>query len=159
MLFMIISCSTLKKSVDNQNDIKNILENIINQNQVYYKTIIKDLGKPIDYYIEPHLLEFHLCGSELNNDLITITNNEIDSLKIEFSNQKVTIINKLDLNIKTNLTKKQKLNTSFISMPVLFRNNNLAIYYSYSRNGGGFNLLKKINGEWKNICANSVWIE
>jgi hypothetical protein len=54
---------------------------------------------------------------------------------------------------------KKNNDIQFISYPVFFRNNTMAIYYSYSSFGGGFNLLQKKNSNWHKICSNSIWIE
>ncbi len=149
--FITISCSSKRLLIDeNQIDVLNEVLKSSKYN-TYYKTIIKDLNKPIEDYITNDM-EFQFCEND------TIEPKEISFLK----NQKLEIVNlyRLPLSIKEKITKKKKgFETSFISMPILFRNNTMAIYYSTQRYGGSFMLLKKENSTWKIICSSLVWIE
>ena len=86
---------------------------------------------------------------------------EVDAyLKREFKMQKVINLHNLPLIYKQNLTKEKiRFETSFISTPILFRNNTMAIYYNTQTYGGSLTLLQKRNSKWEIICSSSVWIE
>ena len=151
-----LSCSSSKKTIS-KNQV-NVLNTILHSSEysIYYKTIINNgtsFKKPIEEYITDNL-EFQFCESDI------INKSEIVFLRKEFKNQKVKNLNKLQLNYSENLTKNKKIfETSFISIPILFRNNTMAIYYNTQTYGGNFTLLEKRDSEWKIICSSLVWIE
>ena len=135
-----------------------VLLSIVNQNDaVYFKTIVKDLGKPISSYIKPYLLDFILCGENFSIESTKITEKEITFLKTQFENQKVIPLERL-IGKHKNISSKSK-SSYIITTPVLFRNNTRAIYYMLTSSGGGFHLLQKNEGNWSLMCSNSVWME
>ncbi|MGG8498150.1 hypothetical protein ACQY1Q_17250 [Tenacibaculum sp. TC6] len=148
---MTISCSSNKLIISkDQTDILNEILYSSDYN-VYYKTIISDLNKPLEDYITS-AMEFQFCENE------SIKPNEISFLK----KQKLEVINlyKLPLNIKEKITRKKKdIKTSHISIPILFRNNTMALYYNTQRDGGSFMLLQKKETKWEIICSSLIWIE
>lgn len=147
-----ISCSSQKKIIS-QNEI-DVLNEVLHSsnNTIFYKTINKDLNKLINGFINNDI-EFKFCEKE-----IIIEPSEISFLK----NKKLEIRNlrRLPLNFKQKLTKKKrKIETSHISMPLIFRNNTMAIYYNSETYGGSFILLNKKKSKWKILCTSQVWIE
>ena len=161
-LILIFSCSSNHKIFQLDKENINALHSILsNSNEtIYYKTIIEDLRKSLDSQIEPYLLEFSLCDKNINQGATKISNKEIIFLKKEFKAQSIIRIDKINPNFKNKTTKKiERFKTARISMPIVFRNGSMAIYYSNSTYGGGFNLLQKKDNRWKAICSNSVWIE
>ncbi len=152
-----LSCSVPQKKVLESSEMEKALLSILNQNgTVYFKTIVKDLGKPIASYIKPYLLDFILCGENFSLESTKITDKEITFLKTQFENQTVIPLERL-IGKHKNITRKTK--TSYMTTPVLFRNNTRAIYYSLTSDGGGFHLLQKKEGNWSLMCSNSIWIE
>jgi hypothetical protein len=156
-LALTISCSSTKQELVVTDDVQKIFSLIGQNNQIHYKTIVEDLGNPIGYYIKSHLLHFDLCVDGSKPSLIT--EKEIVFLKTSFDAQKTIRLDKLRLKIKNLIHKKGNGKTSFISAPVIFRNNTMAVYYSFSRYGGGFKLLQKKRDTWQQMCSNTVWIE
>lgn len=154
--FVNLSCSSAKEII-NENQI-NVLNKIIQSSKfsIYYKTVDNNgtsLKKPIEEYITNDL-EFQFCESNIINE------NDIVFLRKEFKRQKIKNLYKLPLIYRKNLTKeKKRFETSFISIPILFRNNTMAIYYNTQTYGGSLTLLQKINSKWEIICSSSVWIE
>jgi hypothetical protein len=67
------------------------------------------------------------------------------------------IINENQINVLNTIIQSSK--SSVISLPILFRNNTMAIYYNTETSGGSLTLLQKRNSKWKIICSSSVWIE
>jgi hypothetical protein len=161
VLILIFGCSSNHKISQLDKENINVLYSILNNsNDVYYKTIIEDLGKSLDFQIEPYLLEFSLCDKNINLGTTKISNKEIIFLKKEFKTQSIIRIDKIDPSFKNKTTKRiERFKTVRISMPIVFRNGSMAIYYSNSTYGGGFSLLQKEDNRWKAICSNSVWIE
>lgn len=151
-----LSCSPTKKLI-NQNEI-DVLNAIIKSSKfsVYYKTIDNNgtsLKKPIGDYINNDL-EFQFCETNI------INYNEVGFLKKEFNNQEIIKLSKLPSIYKKNLTKEKKqFETTYISLPILFRNNKMAIYFNSQTYGAEFILLQKNKTEWKIICSSMVWIE
>ncbi|MDX6745505.1 hypothetical protein SHK09_01775 [Polaribacter sp. PL03] len=154
--FVILSCSSAKEITD-ENQI-NVLNTIIqsSKSSIYYKTINNNgtsFKKPIEEYITDNL-EFQFCETYI------IKENDIVFLRKEFKKLKVKNLYKLPSIYKKNITKEKKsFETSFISIPILFRNNTMAIYYSTETYGGSLTLLQKRNSKWETICSSSVWIE
>ncbi|MGQ3678869.1 hypothetical protein [Tenacibaculum discolor] len=155
------SCSSYKEAADNMNAEYEVLSSVLKESSgnIYYKTIIEEGNIPIDSYVKDKYLEFYLCGKDVDSP-VKIPKEEVAFLKQKVKSVSVQRIDKLFPSLKEKTTKKkERLVTSFISMPILFRNNTMAIYYSTQTYGGEFKLLQKVNGEWETICANSVWIE
>jgi hypothetical protein len=155
-LFIIVSCSSNKVLISN-NHIE-VLNTILSssRNKIFYKTIINDvnsLKKPINEYIKDNL-QFQFCQSNI------ISEGEICFLRKKMKNLQTKSLLKLPLDYKNKLTKKKKeIEISFISIPILFRNNTMALYYNTQRYGGSFTLLQKKDSKWEIICSSSVWIE
>lgn len=155
------SCSSYREVVNNMNTEYEVLSSVLKESSgnIYYKTIIEEGNIPIDSYVKDKYLEFYLCGKDVDSP-VKIPKEEVTFLKQKVKSVSVQRIDKLFPNLKDKTTKKKtRFKTSFISMPILFRNNTMAIYYSTQTYGGEFKLLQKVNGEWETICANSVWIE
>lgn len=155
------SCSSYKEAADNMNAEYEVMSSVLKKSSgnIYYKTIIEEGNIPIDSYVKDKYLEFYLCGKDVDSP-VKIPKEEVAFLKQKVKSVSVQRIDKLFPSLKEKTTKKkERLVTSFISMPILFRNNTMAIYYSTQTYGGEFKLLQKVNGEWETICANSVWIE
>ena len=57
------------------------------------------------------------------------------------------------------LKKLEGHNWFIISMPVVFREGEYAIYYSKGEYSGQFVLMKKIGGSWIEVCYSSVYSE
>ncbi|MGG8498163.1 hypothetical protein ACQY1Q_17315 [Tenacibaculum sp. TC6] len=162
LLFLFINCSSNQKIAEQNNEeikvLRYILKNSSNSS-TYYKTIINDGKIPINTYIKGEYLEFYLCSKEVDS-FIKIPKQDILFLQEKFKTLSIQRLDKLLPEFKDKITKKkERFETSFISIPVLFNNNSMAIFYSLQTYGGEFKLLKKSKGEWKTICSNSVWIE
>ena len=157
-----LSCSSKKDLSGVQGENIEVLESILNKSkgEIYYKTINTDLQKPIHTYIEAYLLEFYLCDKDVDTSSIHISIEEVGFLKRKFENHSIVRIDKLKSGFRSKITKKHKrFKTVSISIPVVFRNGTMAIYYMSGTYWGGFNLLQKRNNKWELICSNSVWIE
>ena len=155
------SCSSYKEAADNMNAEYEVMSSVLKKSRgnIYYKTIIKEGDIALESYVKNKYLEFYLCGKDVDSP-VKIPKEEVAFLKQKVKSVSVQRIDKLFPSLKEKTTKKkERLVTSFISMPILFRNNTMAIYYSTQTYGGEFKLLQKVNGEWETICANSVWIE
>lgn len=155
------SCSSIEQIALKDAETKRILRNIVknNPNKVYYKTITLDGDKPIVSYVNQEYLEFYLCKKGIDS-VIKIPKNEIKFIKEKFKTHKVLKLDKLLPKLKDKLSKKEeKLKTQYISIPVLFRNNTMALYYNLETYGGEFTLMQKNNGKWNVICGRSVWVE
>lgn len=162
ILFSFFSCSS-KKGISKISEENSIVLNSILSNssgEIYYQTITEDVQKPLESYFEPYLLEFNLCNKNVDSSIVKISKQEMGFLKENFKNQSKIRIGGIHPEFKNKITKKkERLKTFYISMPVVFRNGTLAIYYISGTYGGGFNLLRKANSKWEMICSNSVWIE
>ena len=161
VLIFITGCSSKKSTINKVSNEHEVLSYILKKSSgnIYYKTIIEEGNIPIDSYVKDKYLEFYLCGKDVDSP-VKIPKEEVAFLKQKVKSVSVQRIDKLFPSLKEKTTKKkERLVTSFISMPILFRNNTMAIYYSTQTYGGEFKLLQKVNGEWETICANSVWIE
>lgn len=159
--FIMVKCTSNKNVINYDNNVTEVLHDIIKEanKKTYYKTIIKDSGEPISSYVNNEYLEFYLCVSEIDSAII-IPKNEVVYLNQKFRQLTVARIDKILPKLNQNITrKKNELETSYISIPIFFRNNTMAIYYFRERYGAGFNLLQKKNEKWKKICSRTVWIE
>ena len=161
LLLLIINCSSKRIITEKFSNEYEVLNHILKNSNgnIYYKTVVKDGEIPVESYVKDEFLEFYLCGSEVDSP-VKIDKKSINLLKENFKNLRVERLDKL-LPVLANKTikKKVRLKTSFITTPVLFKNNTMAMYYSTQTYGGEFKLLQKMNGKWKTICSNSVWIE
>lgn len=152
LCILFISCSTQKKII-NESQIA-VLNEVLHtsNNTIFYKTINKDLNKLVNDFITNDM-EFKFCEKE-----IVFQPNEISFLR----NKKLDIVNlrKLPLKFKEKITIKRKnIEASYISMPLIFRNNTRALYYTTEKYGGSFMLLNKEKSKWKILCSSQVWIE
>jgi hypothetical protein len=159
-VFIFFSCSPTKSNFIEQNiEEIEVLNEIVNEN-TYYKTIIKDLNKPIDFYVQKHFLQFNLCINDSLTNNIVLNEEDIMFIKQKFRNSRTFRIDNLNNKFKAKITKdKIRFKTNYISYPVIFRDDKLAIFYYSSTYGANFNLLKKISGKWKIVCSSQVWIE
>lgn len=161
LLLLIVNCSLKRTTIEKFSNEYEVLNHILKNSNgnIYYKTIVKDGEVPIESYVKDEFLEFYLCGSEVDSP-VKIDKKSINLLKENFKKLRVERLDKLFPLLANRVVKKKvRLKTSFITVPALFKNNTMAIYYSTQTYGGEFKLLKKINGKWKTICSNSVWIE
>lgn len=157
----ITSCSINKETISKTSKEYEVLNHILKNSNgnIYYKTIIKEAGLPIDSYVKDKYLEFYLCVSKIDSP-IKINKKDLSFLKNEFKNISILRLDKLFPKLsKQTIKKKVRLTTSFITTPILFNNNTMAIYYSVQTYGGEFKLLQKDNSKWVTICSNSVWVE
>lgn len=98
------------------------------------------------------------CKHKLETNNAFLNKEEWETLNSKFyklKKQRLPNIRPKDLN-KTDSTKDE---TTYITLPILFRDNSYAVYYSEQGYGGQINLLKKEHGQWKEYCAYMVWIE
>ncbi len=124
---------------------------------VYYKTIVSDLNQPLSRHLY-YLRGFELCRSLENLDSLKMDREEMKYLVDRFTSMETANINKLVRQHKNETLKDLKgQDWSKISLPVIFRDGKYAIYYSLRAYGGQFNLMKNIDGKWKNICYSYVW--
>jgi hypothetical protein len=159
-ILLLFGCSSTKSNFTEQNIEEIIILNNIIKENTYYKTIIKDLNKPIDFYVQKHFLQFNLCVNDSLRNNIVLNEEDTIFIKQKFRNQKTLRIDHLNNEIKVKTTKDRiRFKTNYISLPVIFRDGKLAIFYNSSPYGSSFNLLKKIDGKWKIVCSSQVWIE
>lgn len=126
---------------------------------VYFKTIVSDLSQPLSRQLF-YLTDFDICNSLVNLDSMQLKKEERDYIVERFTAMEATNINKLIRDPK-NFTLKQLKghNWNVVSLPVVFREGNYAIYYSKGAYSGHFVLMKNIGGNWKDVCYSSVWSE
>jgi len=124
---------------------------------VYNKTIVSDLNQPLSRSLF-YLSEFDICNSLVNLDSMTLTNKERNYIAERFTTMNTVNINKLIREPKNHTLKELKGHNWFvISLPVVFRDGQFAIYYSKGAYGGQFILMENIEGAWKDVCYSSVW--
>ncbi len=146
------------KFKDERYDILNLVLDKTKFGDVYYKTINKDSEKPIENYLDREVFDSCICS--MNNNSFNLDDKEIDFIKKQFKNQKIIDLSKIHFLSKKRLTKRRdKRNTYFISMPILFRNNTMAIYYTLQADGGYFTIVQKDGKKWDIVCSCSAWIE
>lgn len=153
LLICVVSCSSYKY-YDTNNDIEEILSLLSEKKSIYYKTINQDLDKSLDAFINLSSFDFELCIDEKE----VISKEELKYIKEKNKNLKqINLKRRYPLvNFKT---KRENSKISFISYPILFRQNKAAIYYQTGRYGGSFSLLIKKQNKWTFKCSKSVWIE
>ncbi len=126
---------------------------------VYFKTIISDLNQPLSRQLF-YLSEFDICNSLVDLDSASLNNEERRYIVERFSSMESKNINKLIRDPKNFSLKQLKgHNWLQISMPVVFRDGEFAIYYSKGAYSGQFTLMKKIDGYWRDVCYSAVWSE
>jgi len=152
--------SQSKKTID-ESEIQ-VLRNIIMNDTiptVFFKTTISELNQPLARHLF-YLSDFDLCSTLVNPDSVKLDKEERDYIVERFSTMEVMNINKLIKNPKNYSVKKLEGHNWFvISMPVVFREGEYAIYYSKSEFSGQFVLMKKIGGSWIDVCYSSVYVE
>lgn len=134
--------------------------NTVGGEKIYFKTITSEFDEPISDYIDTNSLTFDLCSEEFRTGKIQFSEEEIKFLKSQFDLQVQINLNRISpkLNKKTS-RKREEFITRNISLPVVFRGDTLALYYSSGRYGGQFNLLQKKSDTWQMACSSLVWIE
>ena len=126
---------------------------------VYFKTIISDLNQPLSRHLF-YLYDFDVCSSLMNVDSFKLNEEERLYIVDRFTTMEITNINKLIREPKNYTLKQLKGHNWFvISLPVVFRDGEYAIYYSKGEYGGQFILMQKIVGSWRDVCYSSVWNE
>ncbi|MFY7671793.1 hypothetical protein ACOSP6_11970 [Tenacibaculum sp. MEBiC06402] len=153
LLFFLFNCSSYKKHNTN-NDIEEILSLLSKKESIYYKTINQDLDQSLGTFINLNSFDFELCidGKEV------IVKEEIKYIKEKIKDLKKVNLKRLYPKIGFK-TKREHSKASFISYPILFRENKAAIYYQKGRYGGSFSLLIKKQNKWIYKCSKSIWIE
>jgi len=164
ILFFLAPTETIrsqsKKTID-PTEIE-VLRNIIMNDTVptvFFKTTISELNQPLARHLF-YLSDFDLCSTLVNPDSVKLNKDERDYIVERFTTMEVMNINKL-IRIPKNYTVKklEGHNWFVISMPVVFREGEYAIYYSKSEYSGQFVLMKKIGGSWIDVCYSSVYVE
>ena len=93
-------------------------------------------------------------------DSTILNQEEINYLVERFSTMEIENINKLIRDPKNHTLKQLKGHDwTVISLPVVFRDGEYAIYYSKGAYSGQFILMKNIDGTWKDVCYSSIWSE
>jgi hypothetical protein len=111
------------------------------------------------YHINLEDLNFwNPCKHKFEEDNTFLVKEEWEVLNSEFHKLKKQKLPKSILK-RSNQSDSTKYETTYITWPILFRDNSYAVYYSEQRYGGEINLLKKENGKWKEYCYYMVWIE
>ncbi len=146
-------------SYSQKNDELKVVETILNNaNYIFldHTFSYNDLEK-YDINLED-LNYWNPCKYKFEKDQALLTEKEYKFLNDQFQN-----LNKVKLDIESSkLTDKVDLNNSrqsSITYPILFRNNEYAVYYSEQRYGGQITLMKKENDKWILYCSYIIWIE
>lgn len=107
-----------------------------------------------------YMTDFDLCSSLIDPDSTKLNKEELSYIVDRFETMEITNINKVIRTPKNYTLKKLEGHNWFvISMPVVFREGEYAIYYSKSEYSGQFVLMKKIGGSWIDVCYSSVYTE
>jgi len=157
---VILGCSSYKKLTARHKDNLSALESILRKSNggIYHRTIIQENQKPISLYVESYNFELNLCVPDADPASVYISDREFAFLKKEFSNQTVVKLDRLYPELRNKMIKKhQRFKTVSISMPVVFRNGSMAMYYATGTYGGEFGLLQNKQGKWERICSSIVW--
>lgn len=126
---------------------------------VYFKTIVSDLNQPLSRQLF-YLTDFDVCNFLVNQDSMALNREERSYLAERFTTMETGNINKLVRDPKNYSLKDMKGHDWFqISLPVVFREGNYAIYYAKTAYSGQFILMKKIDGVWSDVCYSAVWSE
>ncbi|CAL2089927.1 hypothetical protein [Tenacibaculum sp. 190524A05c] len=153
LLIFIVSCSSYK-NYDTNNDMEEILSLLSEKQSIYYKTIDEDLKQSLDTYINLNDFDFDLCTDSKE----VITKEELKIIKQKTKNLNRVNLKRMYPSVDLKI-KKESLKISFISYPILFRQNKAAIYHKTGTYGGSFNLLIKKQNKWTFACSKSIWIE
>jgi hypothetical protein len=152
--------SQAKKTID-ESEIK-VLRHIIQNDTVptvFFKTTVSELNQPLARHLF-YLSDFDICSSLVNPDSVKINKEERDYIVERFSTMEVMNLNKIIRTPKNfTLKKLEGQNWFVISMPVVFREGEYAIYYSKSEFSGQFVLMRKMGGSWIEVCYSSVYVE
>ncbi|WP_111710228.1 hypothetical protein [Lutibacter citreus] len=164
LLLLCISCSTTKNISKNELESYDVLNSITQKQKsgkIYYLTINNMYDKTdLSKYINPKFLDFPLCINNSINPANIFEESDFEYIKKQFNELQIIKIRKPLIKHKSAITKiKGKNETSFMTFPIVFKNGNYAIYYSESRYGGEFSLLKKEGEKWEKICSTLLWIE
>ena len=126
---------------------------------VYFKTVVADLNQPLSRQLF-YLSDFDVCNALVNQDSMTLNKVDRDFIVERFSTMEVQNINKLIRDPKNHTLKQlDGHNWIQVSLPVVFRDGNYAIYYSKGAYSGQFILMKNIDGHWRDVCYSAVWSE
>ena len=126
---------------------------------VYFKTTVSELHQPLSRHLF-YLRGFDVCSSLVDLDSVKLDKEEQDYIVDRFASMEVANINKLVRDPKNHTLKQLEGHEwSVISLPVVFRDGQYAIYYSKGEYSGQFILMKNIDGSWKNVCYSAVWSE
>lgn len=162
-LMLVIYPSSLqgqKKEIDGTE--LEVLRKIIQNDTVptvYFKTTISEMSQPLARHLF-YMTDFDLCSSLIDPDSTKLNKEELSYIVDRFETMEVTNINKVIRTPKNYTLKKLEGHNWFvISMPVVFREGEYAIYYSKSEYSGQFVLMKKIGGSWIDVCYSSVYTE
>jgi len=160
-LFSHKSVNSQSKSID-ESEIQVLREIVLVDSipTVYFKTTISDLNQPLSRHLF-YLNSFDICRRSLMNvNSIKLSEEERLYIVDRFTTMEVTNINKLIRDPKNHTLKQLKGNNWFVvSLPVVFREGNYAIYYSKGAYIGQFVLMQNIDGNWTDICYYPVWSE
>ena len=156
LLLTSISCASQSGLTESK---ANVIESIITDSKygVYNRTFSNEDLNQLDIKLED-LNFWNPCKYKLERENGLLSDKEISFINKQFKNLESVSIESNSPNLKF---QKDSENTrlSFISLPILFRNDNYAVYYSMQRYGGQINLLKKENNKWTKYCSYLVWIE
>lgn len=124
---------------------------------LHNKTISKSYLKQYQINFED-LNYWNPCKHKFETDNAFLNKEEWEALNSNFYNQKKQKLPNAILK-DSNKSGSTKHRTTYITLPILFRDNSYAVYYSEQQSAGQINLLKKENGMWKEYCSYMVWIE
>ena len=124
---------------------------------VYFKTIVSDINQPLSRHLF-YLDRFEICNALMSLDSMILDKEERSYLVDRFTTMKSGNINKLIKDPKNHSVKELKGHDwTVISLPVVFRDGEFAIYYSKGAYSGQFILMENIEGQWQDVCYSSVW--
>lgn len=162
VFILTLSCSSAKGVLEIQEENLEVLNHVLENSKggiIYYKSINYDLNELIGSFVI-NGLNFDLCIKDIDSSLTKFSDQESSYLSDEFNKQNIVRIDRLKPEFEERTVKKhERFETVSISIPVVFRNGTMAIYYYSGTYGGGFNLLQKNSDNWEVVCSNSVWIE
>ncbi|NNK18511.1 MAG: hypothetical protein HKP49_05110 [Maribacter sp.] len=168
LLFIILfACKTMPSPVLLTTSEKEILKAIAEdfsdseiEADIYYRSITSDRNKTISEWIDINDGIFLLCVDEIDSSEYVLSRKEKKFLENQFKKHSVINFKKLkEIDSRIFTRNFVRFKTVEISKPILFRNNDFAIYYKTGTYGGSFNLMKKANGRWSTVCSNTSWIE
>ena len=126
---------------------------------IYFKSIVTEMNQPLSRHLF-YLKGFDLCNSLVDPDEMALSKEERDYLVERFASMEATNLNKLVREPKNHtLRKLEGHEWSVISLPVVFRDGQYAIYYSKGEYSGQFVLMKNMDGTWRDVCYSSIWSE